>query len=102
MANIVLIGDQDTVLGFRLAGLQGLVAQDGTGASALFREAVRRADVGIIVLTERLAQSIRPELDAFTDAHDMPFIVEIPDSAGPIPEHKSPSDMVREAIGISI
>ena len=97
-----MIGDQDTVLGFGLAGLRGHVAHDATEASTFFGDAVRRPDVSIIVITERLARLIRPELDAFTEGRDSPFIVEIPDSAGPLPDRKSPSDMVREAIGISI
>jgi V/A-type H+-transporting ATPase subunit F len=102
MAKIVLIGDQDTVLGFGLAGLHGHVAQDATEASRFFGQAVRRPDVSIIVITERLARLIRAELDAFSEVRDSPFILEIPDSEGPLPDRKSPSDMVREAVGISI
>jgi len=102
MAKLLLIGDDDTVLGFRFAGIRGRVPKDRAAASALFRSAVADTDVQIVVITERISQLIRSEVDAFTQKHDLPFVVEIPDSTGPLPTRKSASDIVREAIGISI
>lgn len=102
MAKIFLIGDQDTVLGFRLAGIRGHVAKDARAAAELFRKALQNREVSIVVVTERIAQLIRFDLDAFLEKGGFPFVVEIPDSAGPLPTRKSPSDIVKEAIGISI
>jgi len=102
MAKIFLIGDEDTVLGFRFAGIRGRVAKDSSQAADLFTKAVQDSEVSIVVVTERIAQLVRPQIDVFMEKHDLPFVVEIADSAGPIPTRKSPSDIVREAIGISI
>jgi len=102
MAKLFLIGDEETVLGFRFAGLHGHVAKDGPAAAELFRKAVQDTEVSIVVITERIAPLIRSHIDAFMEKQPFPFVVEIPDSEGPLPTRKSPSDIVREAIGISI
>ncbi len=101
-ANIFLIGDPDTVLGFRFAGLKGHTAPDAAAAAELFHHAVHDHRVSIVVLTEGMADLIRSTLDTFEDENDFPFIVEIPDSSGPSPSRRSPSEIVRKAIGISI
>jgi vacuolar-type H+-ATPase subunit F/Vma7 len=101
-ANIYLIGDRDTVLGFRFAGLQGHTASDAPAAMELFQRAVEDKRVRILVLTERIADLIRPTLDAFEEKNNFPFVVEIPDGSGPSPSRRSPSEIVRKAIGISI
>ncbi len=102
MATLFLIGDEETVLGFRFAGVRGHVAKEASEASELLQKAVRDEDVGIIVITERIAESIRPELESFTARQSHAFVVEIADSSGASPTRKSPSDIIREAIGISI
>lgn len=102
MAKLFLIGDDETVLGFRFAGIRGHVAEDAPAAAELFRKAIQDGDVRIVVITERIAQLIRGEIDAFTQKRGFPFVVEIADAGGPSPTRKSPSDLVREAIGITI
>ncbi len=102
MAKLFLIGDEDTVLGFRLAGVRGHVVKDTGEATDVFRKAAEDQEVSIIVITERIAEKIRPEIEHHMETGAMPFVVEIADSQGPAPTRKSPSDLVREAIGISI
>ena len=102
MAKLFLIGDEDTVLGFRFSGVRGHVARNAEEARELFRTAVKDEDVSIVIITERIAQQMRPDLEAFTEKESFPFVVEIPDSEGPLPDRKSPSDIIKEAIGISV
>ena len=102
MARLFLIGDEDTVLGFRFAGIRGSVAKTPGEAADLFRRATQDREVTIVVVTERIAQAIRPELDRYSEKRVFPFIVEIPDASGPLPTRKSPSEIIKEAIGISI
>lgn len=102
MSKLFLIGDEDTVLGFRYAGIRGSVAKTSAEAADLFRKATEDKDVTIVVLTERIAEAIRPELDRYSEKRVFPFVVEIPDSSGPLPTRKSPSEIIKEAIGISI
>ena len=102
MAELFLIGDEDTVLGFRFAGVRGYVPQGAAGANELFHKAVNDKDVSLVVITERIAETIRAELDNHMEKRMFPFVVEIADSSGPLPTRKSISDVVKEAIGISI
>jgi len=102
MPELFLIGDEDTVLGFRFAGIRGHIARNAQDARELFQKALHDSEVSVVVLTERVAESIRGELDAFIEKRDFPFVVEIADSTGPSPKRKSPSQIITEAIGISI
>lgn len=102
MARLFLIGDEDTVLGFRFAGIRGYVAETAADAADLFQKATQDKEVTMVVVTERIAQAIRPELDRYSEKRVFPFVVEIPDASGPLPTRKSPSEIIKEAIGISI
>jgi V/A-type H+-transporting ATPase subunit F len=102
MAKLFLIGDEDTVLGFRFVGIRGHVPKGAPETRELFLKAVQDTDVSVVVLTERVAETIRPELKAFIEKRNFPFVVEIADSSGPMPTRKSPSEIITEAIGITI
>jgi vacuolar-type H+-ATPase subunit F/Vma7 len=49
------IADEDTVRGFRLAGVAGLVVTSAAQAAAAAASVAARADCGVIVLTEPVA-----------------------------------------------
>lgn len=102
MGKLLLIGDEETVLGFRFAGIRGHVARDEDKARELFRRAVEDKEVSIVVITERIAERIRAELDEHMEKGSFPFVVEVADSSGPMRTRKSPLDIVKEAIGVSI
>lgn len=96
------IGDEDTALGFRLAGVPGRVSSDAADTSAALEEAVSRADCGIIIITERLADGIRSRIDAIRIERDRPLILEIPGPEGPLPGRKGLREFVQEAVGMRI
>lgn len=96
------VGDEDTVMGFRLAGVPGRVAFDTAGTGAALKEAVSRPDCGIIIITERLADDIRSEIDAIRMERDRPLILEIPGPEGPLPGRKGLREFVQEAVGMRI
>jgi V/A-type H+-transporting ATPase subunit F len=96
------IGDEDTVLGFQLVGVAGRIATTGEEAQVAFDEAIKRPSVGIIIITERVAESIRATVDRYTFTEDFPLIVEIPDRKGKLPERPTLRDLVNDAIGVSL
>lgn len=100
--NFFVIGDRETVLGFRLVGVDGLVAGDRDGALAALNDVVLREEVGIVLLTERVAAQIRDEVDSRLYGFGFPLILEIPDATGPAPNRLQIEDVVRKAIGVSI
>jgi V/A-type H+-transporting ATPase subunit F len=97
-----VIGDRQTVLGFRLVGIEGKRAEEREEALAALDGAVSRKDVGIVLVTEAVAERIRDEVDARLYGMGFPLVLEIPDASGPSPERPGIEDVVRKAIGISI
>ena len=96
------IADEDTVRGFRLAGIAGQVATTAPQAATAMEAAMARPDCGIIILTEKVAAGIRDQADAIRLAQTRPLIVEIPGPEGPVTGRKSLREFVQEAIGIRV
>ena len=96
------IADEDTVRGFHLAGIPGQVVATAGQAAAAVAAAVARADCGIIVLTEKIAAGIRPQVETIRLERDRPLIVEIPGPEGPLPGRKSLRQFVQEAVGVRV
>ncbi|WP_324734889.1 V-type ATP synthase subunit F [Thermococcus sp. SY098] len=98
---IVLMGDRDTALGFKLAGVHEVYSFEETPlenerAKNKLKELIEREDVGIILITERLAQRIEIPDVAF------PIILQIPDKFGSIFGEEQLREIVRKAIGVEL
>ncbi len=96
------IADEDTVRGFRLAGVAGQVVTTAQEAATAFEATAARPDCGIVILTEKVADGIRPQVETFRLERDRPLIVEIPGPKGPQPGRKSLRQFVQEAVGIRV
>lgn len=97
-----IIGDEDAVLGFGMVGVLGRIVYTAEQTRAAFEETLLDKDVGIIIMTERVADFIRSTIDKFIFTQDFPLIVEIPDRTGPIPGKPGIREMVNTAIGIKL
>jgi V/A-type H+-transporting ATPase subunit F len=96
------IGDEDTVRGFRLAGIEGqVVASDREAREALERVAGRK-DVGVVMINDVVAAGIREQVDALRLECEQPLVVEIPGPQGPLAGRKTLRQLVQEAVGIRI
>ena len=100
--NFFVIGDRETVLGFRFVGVEGTIATLRVEALAALEQAVERKDVGVVLVTEKVAAEIRDEVDARLYGFGFPLVLEIPDSSGPAPDRPKIEEVVRKAVGISI
>lgn len=98
----IVIGDEDTVLGFGMVGVSGTVVTTAAEAQKALSEAFNDTDAGIIIITERVANLIKPEVDRFIFTRQFPLIVEIPDRLGPMPGRAGVREMIQNAIGIKI
>jgi V/A-type H+-transporting ATPase subunit F len=97
-----IIGDEDAVLGFGLVGVEGRAVQNAGQAQEAFSTALEQSDIGIIIITERIADLIRPQVDRFIFTRNFPLIVEIPDRLGPLEGKPGIREMVNQAIGIKL
>jgi len=96
------IGDEDTVRGFRLAGIEGQVVSGAAEAAAALQAAVRRSGVGVVIITDAVAADIRSQVDAIRLECERPLLVEVPGPLGPIAGRKTLRQLVQEAVGIRI
>lgn len=94
------IGDEDTVRGFRLAGVTGDAVEDPSSARTALGRALRQPDLGIVIVTERVATWLRHDLDAARRDRDQPLLVEIPGPEGPQPQRQDAARWVAFALGI--
>jgi V/A-type H+-transporting ATPase subunit F len=96
------IADEDTVRGFRLAGVTARVVATAEEARSAVEEAAVLSDCGIIIIAEKVAAWVRPQIDVIRLERDRPLIVEIPGPEGPISGRKSLREFVQEAVGVSV
>lgn len=96
------IADEDTVRGFRLAGIEGVAVDTAAEAEQAVRRAAVNPDIGILILTDLVAAEIRPLVDDIRVNRSRPLITEIPGPDGPMPGRKTLRQLVQEAVGIRL
>ena len=97
-----IIGDEDTVIGFGILGVPGKVATNADEAQRAFQSLLDNQDVGIIIITERVADMIRPIVNKYLFTIGFPLVVEIPDRHGTKPGRPGIKEMANAAIGIKL
>jgi vacuolar-type H+-ATPase subunit F/Vma7 len=97
-----IIGDQDTVLGFRFAGVTGTVADDVDSARKAFARAVNDPACRILLITEAVEVMLEDDLAEHRVAAKPPYLVVVEDIWGSRGTHKSLQDLIYEAVGIRI
>jgi len=98
----VISDNIDTQIGLRLAGIDGVVVHQTDEIEHALRTAMEMEDVGVLLITERLADLCPDLVDQLKMTSTRPLIVEIPDRHGGGRAGDSIARYVREAIGIKI
>ncbi|MDY6964776.1 MAG: V-type ATP synthase subunit F [Halobacteriota archaeon] len=103
---ISVIGDADTVTGFRMGGITKVnEISNGDDAAPVLKDLVKDEDAAIIIITEKIAESIRSTIEDIDSKKKgvIPIIIEIPDKSGKMPREVDPlSELIRRAIGIEL
>lgn len=98
-----LISDNvDTLMGMRLAGIEGVVVDDRESADVQLRKAMEDDTIGIVLMTENLCKQCDELVYEMKLTHSRPLLVEIPDRHGSGRAKDSITRYVREAIGVKI
>lgn len=97
-----VVADENTVTAFRLVGLDGEVVETPDEAREALSKAFSSSEIGIILITERIAESIRNEMEEFVFKHSFPLIIEIPDRKGVLEDRISIREMVHSAVGVKV
>ena len=94
--------DQDTATGLRLSGIKtSFVANNNL--IEMWREITKQKDIGILFITEKIAEELEKELKEFRILNPLPIIVEIPDKRGRKSDHIDyVSHLIKKAVGIEV
>jgi V/A-type H+-transporting ATPase subunit F len=98
--NFCCIADEDTVRGFRLAGIAGRVVGTAGEAEAAVREVADEGECGVLIVTEQVTAQIQSMIDEIRLQRDRPLILEIPGPSGPTAGRRSLRQLVEEAAGL--
>jgi V/A-type H+/Na+-transporting ATPase subunit F len=100
---IYLISDnRDTLVGMRLAGVKGTIVNDKKEAEKLLESLLKNKNIGIVLITERLAEGMREKIDYIKIKRDLPLLVEIPDRFGSIKDENYITSYIKDSIGINV
>lgn len=96
------IGDQDTALGFRFAGVPGDVVTGREDALRAFQAALADSGLVILVLTEQVAEWLDAEVTAHKLTAAKPYIATVEDVWGNRAKTRSMEQLIYEAVGVKI
>jgi vacuolar-type H+-ATPase subunit F/Vma7 len=99
---VLVIGHPEAVLGFSLAGVSGRVATNAAEVNQALDEVQGSKDVGIVLVTQDVAELIPARMEHLKLRSTIPLVVEIPAQGG-VPEgQQSLGEIVLRAIGIRL
>ena len=96
-----VIGEDDMVLGFRYAGLDGRAVSDAASARDALAYAIEQKPRGLIV-SQHVTELIRDEVNDLRVAPGPPVVVEAPGPDGPVEGRPTLLRLIQEAIGIRV
>ncbi len=103
---VVVVGKEDMALGFSLAGVDEVFTpHDEYEIKKRIDKLLESPEIGVILLSERLAEKVRDHLDEKKKRKEdvYPVIVELPDKEGRIEDKEDPlKDKIKRAVGIDV
>lgn len=98
-----LISDNsDAMNGLRLAGIEGTVARNEEDVRAALQSIARQKDIGMILVTEKIAEAYTEALDPVLGNAGGPLLVTVPSTGGSAAGKDRITRYIREAIGIKV
>jgi vacuolar-type H+-ATPase subunit F/Vma7 len=105
---IAVIGDEDTVIGFGLAGIKHLSLIPDDLEDHEIKEAIKtyilNSEIGFVIITQKIAERVREDFEKIKAEKALyPIFIELPDKTGELPERIDPIKvLIRRAIGMEI
>ncbi len=98
---IAIIGDRDTVIGFRMVGVQdAIISTTPEETRRAVLSLARSPETGLILITESLAQDVE-DLILELSQSPVPVILLIPDRRGKVGTHENVlRELIRKAVGV--
>lgn len=102
MRFFVISDNTDTITGLRLAGIKGVVVHEREEVLKALEEAALDPEMGIIIMTELLAEKVQEEVKSIRLDSSKPIITVIPDRHGVRRRPDYITNYIKESIGLKI
>jgi V/A-type H+-transporting ATPase subunit F len=101
---IAMVGNEQLVLGFKLAGVvESYVISGQQHAESTLKKLLERGDVGIIIMSSGVKRQVRDRrLMETIDESILPLVVEVPEKGEGVTEEDTLRNLILRAIGIDI
>lgn len=102
MKSFLISDSRDTWVGLRLAGIDGVIVHDRDNALSTMKKVFQNREIGILILTEKIADMISEEVMEYKVKSKVPLIIEIPDRHGSIRKYDAIEKYISDSVGIRI
>ncbi|EOD01369.1 V-type ATP synthase subunit F [Caldisalinibacter kiritimatiensis] len=102
MKSLLISDNRDTQLGFRLAGIPGVIVHEKDDILRELNEALTDKEIGIIIVTQKVLEKAKKEIMGIKAKNKLPLVVVIPDRHGFNEGDDFITKHIRESIGIKI
>ena len=102
MKFFLLSDNVDTLTGMRLAGISGVLVHERDEILAALEDACNRSEIGVLLVTELLAEKVSEELKSVRLDSTKPIVTIIPDRHGERRKSDYITNYIKESIGLKI
>ncbi len=102
MRAFLVSDNHDSLAGLRMAGIGGVVVSGAEDARAALRSSLEQKDLGILLVTEKVAAWVPEDVRRLRESGELPLVVEIPDRHGTSRGQDFLTRYVRDAIGVKM
>lgn len=99
---IIALADTDNAAGLRLAGVKTICINNNEELKNHYKKLIEDKEIGLILITEGLAQNIKNEIDEFKMFKNTPLILEIPERTGSKKNKNYLTNFINESVGLKI
>ena len=101
---IAVVGDQETVTGFALAGATyAHIHATREETLAKLNEFFASGEIGLVLITHRVAEELEPDFrQMFWAKQLIPLVLRIPDKTGYMPKVDELREIIRRTVGAEI
>lgn len=101
MKSFLISDNKDTIIGLRLATIEGVLAEKREDIERYFDQAVKDNNIGIIIITEKIFEEINERVLDLKKSGNLKLVVTIPDSTG-LRDKDFIMKYIKDSIGIKI
>lgn len=103
MSSVAVIGDNDTVSGFRLGGIKQAIVVNNAEEAIVAFDKFLDDEISIIIITQQMANEIREHINKKIGSEVLPMIIEIPDKDGSSQGSSDQiNDLIKRVIGVEM